>query len=184
MASRTQVDHQPKRVVAESAFEMLLTEVLRASAKSDPKEHLIIDPAGDSAVHASLEAQGYDVGYRFIERILQHKVIATDHLEIMKFICKEFWHEVFGKHIDKLQTNHRGVFVLKDSSFRWMTRFSSSQEEVVQAAILHLLQFPCGVLRGALANLGVTASVSAENVSPPTCSFNIRISQPEAAAST
>lgn len=180
MASKAQGDHQPKRVVAESAFEMLLTEVLRASAKSDPKEHIIIDSSVDSTVHASLEAQGYDVGYRFIERILQHKIIAADHLEVMKFICKEFWHEVFGKHIDKLQTNHRGVFVLKDSSFRWMTRFSSSKEEVVQAATLHLLQFPCGVLRGALANLGITATVSPEQVSPPTCSFNIRIAQPDA----
>lgn len=166
---------EASKVVAESAFEFLLTEVLRVSAGSNPEEHLVVDPTKRSTIHGALEAHGYEVGYRFIERVLQHKIVATDHLEAMKFICKDFWHEVFGKQIDKLQTNHRGVFVLKDLTFRWMTRLSSSQEDAVQAAALHLLQFPCGVIRGALANLGISASVSAENIAPPSCSFNIRI---------
>mmetsp|Transcript_1259 Transcript_1259/g.3194 ORF Transcript_1259/g.3194 Transcript_1259/m.3194 type:complete len:181 (-) Transcript_1259:1438-1980(-) len=163
------------KMVAESVFEMLLTEVVRTTAKSDPLEHRIVDPSQRATIPTVLEAQGYDVGYRFIERLLQRKIVASDHLEAMKFICKDFWHEVFGKQIDKLQTNHRGVFVLKDSTFRWMTRLSSAQDDAVQAAALHLLQFPCGVIRGALANLGIVASVSPEHVAPPSCAFNIRI---------
>lgn len=28
-------------------------------------------------------------------------------LDVMKFICKEFWAEVFRKSVDNLRTNHR-----------------------------------------------------------------------------
>lgn len=31
----------------------------------------------------------------------------ADHLEAIKFICKDFWTEVFKKQIDNLKTNHR-----------------------------------------------------------------------------
>ena len=30
-----------------------------------------------------------------------------DHLEVIKFICKEFWAELFQKQVDNLKTNHR-----------------------------------------------------------------------------
>lgn len=140
--------------VAESVLEVTLTELVN---------------------EGSLETLGYQVGYRFVERVIQSKVISTEHLEAMKFICKDFWNEVFGKQIDKLQTNHRGVFVLKDHTFRWLTRLSSSDESKVHKAALHLLQFPCGLIRGALANLGIAAAVTAEHISPPSCSFNIRV---------
>ena len=47
--------------------------------------------------------------------------MGTDPLEVMKFLCKELWFGMFGKQVDKLQTNHRGVFVLKDFQFRWLS---------------------------------------------------------------
>lgn len=31
----------------------------------------------------------------------------SDHLEAIKFICKDFWSELFKKQIDNLKTNHR-----------------------------------------------------------------------------
>ena len=34
--------------------------------------------------------------------------------------CKEFWQEVFGKRVDNLKTNNRGVYVLTDTAFVWM----------------------------------------------------------------
>jgi hypothetical protein len=33
----------------------------------------------------------------------------TDHLEAIKFICKDFWSELFKKQIDNLKTNHRVI---------------------------------------------------------------------------
>ncbi|KAH8091936.1 hypothetical protein JL720_5509 [Aureococcus anophagefferens] len=127
--------------VAECLFEMLLTEAVKLDF---PGEGPIIGPSGETA-SSRPELHGYEVGYRFVERIAQARALAADHLEAIKFICKDVWNEIFGKQIDKLQTNHRGVF------------------------------FPCGVLRGALANLGIVATVTAEYGTLPSCSFSIRI---------
>ena len=30
-----------------------------------------------------------------------------EHLELIKFICKELWISIFGKPIDNLRTNHK-----------------------------------------------------------------------------
>lgn len=44
-----------------------------------------------------------------------------DTLEVVKFLCKDLWAAVFRKQIDNLKTNHRGVYVLTDNSFRWLS---------------------------------------------------------------
>ena len=77
--------------------------------------------------------------------------------------------------MDKLQTNHRGVFVLKDNNFKWLSRFGGADDDASKAAAQRLLNFPSGMLRGALANLGICASVSADFTQLPACAFNIRV---------
>jgi len=96
-------------------------------------------------------------------------------VNVMKFICKEFWTEIFRKQIDKLQTNNQGVFVLRDARFRWLLPFTADDEPTRRAAAT-VLNFPCGLIKGALENLGITSTVQAE-VSPavPSCSFTIKI---------
>ena len=138
---------------------------------------------------AKLERMGYSVGFRLCERLAQNKTfgtvvkdpsqaVAASQLEAVKFLCKEFWMEVFRKQIDKLQTNHRGVFVLKDMELGWLSRLPPNQEEARVAAI-QLLAFPCGLVRGALANLGIPAVVSCDFLSDgatmAACSFNVKI---------
>lgn len=55
----------------------------------------------------------------------------NDHLEAIKFICKDFWTELFKKQIDNLKTNHRVrfksevlqvEFVVRDR-IRWLNSF-------------------------------------------------------------
>ncbi|KAG5929381.1 hypothetical protein E4U42_006121 [Claviceps africana] len=65
-------------------------------------------------------------------------------LDVIKFLCKDLWSLVFGKNIDNLKTNHR---------FLW---------------------FPCGVVRGALAALGISATVQAEINELPGAVFQIK----------
>ena len=88
-------------------------------------------------------------------------MLPADPLEVIKFLCKDVWQELFGKPIDKLQTNHRGVFVLKDNDFKWLARHSGSEPQFQKAASHHL-NFPCGLIRGALENLGISSLVSAD----------------------
>mmetsp|Transcript_7630 Transcript_7630/g.9984 ORF Transcript_7630/g.9984 Transcript_7630/m.9984 type:complete len:215 (+) Transcript_7630:151-795(+) len=139
---------------------------------------------------AKLERIGFAVGYRLTERLAQNKTwnavpnqdtaaaVAAQQLEAVKFLCKEIWMDVFGKQIDKLQTNHRGVFVLKDLNLKWLTRFPSGTEQARVSAI-RLLAFPCGLIRGCLSNLGIPAVVSCDFLSDgqnmAACSFNIKV---------
>jgi len=139
-----------------------------------------------------IEAIGYQVGHQLSERYTMERPRFSDHLEAIKFICKDFWSELFKKQIDNLKTNHRGTFVLQDNHFRWLKRISidSSVENIdvpqpdssalaadgkgAQAASMHLY-FPCGIIRGALSNLGIPCAVSADISNLPACSFVIRI---------
>ena len=47
------------------------------------------------------------MGVRLIERYTRERPRFADTLEIIKFICKDFWFEIYRKQIDKLQTNNR-----------------------------------------------------------------------------
>ncbi|KAK3136891.1 hypothetical protein QOZ80_5BG0444440 [Eleusine coracana subsp. coracana] len=137
-----------------------------------------------------IEAIGFQVGHQLTERYTMELPRFTDHLEAIKFICKDFWSELFKKQIDNLKTNHRGTFVLQDNSFRWLTRVSLDPSadimdstdndsaplgDTAAQTTSMLLYFPCGIIRGALTNLGITCSVSADMSNLPACSFVIRI---------
>jgi hypothetical protein len=56
----------------------------------------------------------------------------------------------------------QGVFVVQDFSFRWLAGISSDSEQHTKEMALLFLVFPCGLIRGALANLGLTAIVNAD----------------------
>jgi hypothetical protein len=70
---------------------------------------------------------------------------AAAAVAVWQFICKEFWIFVFGKQVDKLQTNYKvifltlmrvtyffnlklsqGTYVLHDKQFKWFSKISSA----------------------------------------------------------
>ncbi|CAD6263927.1 unnamed protein product [Miscanthus lutarioriparius] len=140
-----------------------------------------------------IEAIGFQVGHQLSERYTMERPRFSDHLEAIKFICKDFWSELFKKQIDNLKTNHRGTFVLQDNRFRWLTCVSldpytenTDSTENDSAALgdtaaqttTMLLYFPCGLIRGALTNLGIPCSVSADMSNLPAylvCSMPVTI---------
>ncbi|KDO27605.1 hypothetical protein SPRG_06873 [Saprolegnia parasitica CBS 223.65] len=162
-----------QKEVAESSFLHLYGEAVRSMIERHEAA------TGSSALNddltAKLEAFGYDVGYRFVERFSRDRSRLLEPLDIIKFICKDFWIHIFKKQIDKLQTNHRGVFVLQDFNFRWIHALSAETDAESKQKALVFLVFPCGVLRGALANLGLLAIVNADLNAVPGCVFNIKI---------
>lgn len=109
--------------------------------------------------------------------------------------CKEFWQETFGKRVDNLKTNNRGVYVLTDVAFAWMSGlrpFGGDTEEESWALMMAHADsygaFAGGVVRGALESLGLRCSVSQEPTSqsaatatsieefkPLGCKFTVRL---------
>jgi hypothetical protein len=207
--STTPIPSSPQKIgtpthVSEQAYELLLTSILHFIEKECQREHqdvLLNENTSNEdrtkrviliAEHtaAKMERMGYDVGFRIVERLLQNKSLvpnvapgksvttASLQLEAMKFICKEFWMEIFSKQVDKLQTNHKGVYVLKDSDFKWLKRLPGNVE-IARVTAIKILAFPCGLIRGALANMNISAVVScdflADGKNMQSCSFNIKI---------
>ena len=136
----------------------------------------------ESATAETIDGLGYEVGYRFVERVSASRGLGAAPLDAVKFVCKDLWWEVFKKQVDKLQTNHRGTFVLRDSQNAWLLRLSEGGEEARAGTAARILCFPCGLVRGALANLGIEATVTAEVTQLPACVFNIKLPSEEPAA--
>ncbi|XP_062061221.1 trafficking protein particle complex subunit 6B isoform X3 [Lepus europaeus] len=93
-----------------------------------------------------LENMGFRVGQGLIERKNTVLLLADlfrftkdtarfkDELDIMKFICKDFWTTVFKKQIDNLRTNHQGIYVLQDNKFRLLTQMSAGKQYLEHAS--------------------------------------------------
>lgn len=128
-----------------------------------------------------VEKYGYEIGYKVTDCLVYARSTAEnanmrlqDSLEIMKFICRDVWRVFYSKQMDNLRTNHIGTFVLVDNSFRPLRNFYSIKGE--EDSILKaqpFLQFPCGLIRGILASLGVKAVVTAEITKLPGVTFSI-----------
>ncbi|XP_033634145.1 trafficking protein particle complex subunit 6b-like [Asterias rubens] len=147
-------------------FELLHMEIVayvENSAKKDEKDQLV----------AKLEKMGYRVGQSVAERFTRDTPRFSSELDIIKFICKDFWTNVCKKQIDNLRTNHQGVYVLQDNKFRFLVQMSASKQYLEAAP--KYLAYTCGLVRGALANLGLNCIVTAEVSTMPACKFQIMI---------
>ncbi|KAF7944469.1 hypothetical protein EAE96_010860 [Botrytis aclada] len=121
-----------------------------------------------------LESLGYRVGLGLVERFSKDRPRFTDTLDVIKFLCKDLWMLVFRKQIDNLKTNHRGVYVLTDHSFRPFARMSTEPGGNAVIRAQPFLYFPCGIIRGALASMGINATVQAETTELPGATFQIK----------
>jgi hypothetical protein len=140
---------------------------------TQPARRLEDDEALD-AVQYRLDMLGYRVGQGLVERFSRDRPRFNDTLDVIKFICKDLWSLVFGKNIDNLKTNHRGVYVLTDTAFRPFSRMSTEAGGQAVVRAQPFLWFPCGILRGALAALGIVATVQAEINELPGAVFQIK----------
>ncbi|XP_076023018.1 trafficking protein particle complex subunit 6b [Genypterus blacodes] len=120
-----------------------------------------------------LESVGFRVGQGLMERLTKDTARFKDELDIMKFICKDFWTCVFKKQIDNLRTNHQGIYVLQDNKFRLLSQLSAGKQYMEQAP--KYLAFTCGLVRGGLSNLAVKSIVTAEVSVMPACKFQVMI---------
>lgn len=142
-------------------------------------------------LHAKLDALGFSIGQRYVERYSRDHPYLETSLDMVKFMCKEFWMVLFRKQVDKLQTNYKGIYVLHDFCFRWTARIGAVNAEMDAATLMECARvytsLACGILRGALWNLGLNASVKAELQKLPAVQFTImetRLDNAAAAATT
>ncbi|KAK1360344.1 Transport protein particle (TRAPP) component [Heracleum sosnowskyi] len=168
------------REVSESCLDILLIEIVSSYTNG-------FFAGRPELVAQAVEAVGYQVGNQLCERYTMERPQFSDHLEAIKFICTDFWTNIFKKQIDTLRTDHKGTFVLRDNRFRWLSRAShpdssatipSALRNFAESRKMHLY-FPCGIIRGALSNLAIPCAVTADGSALPSCSFTIIIRRDE-----
>lgn len=148
------------------------SEAVRSISRFDVSETLC---EVETLLTARLEGIGYQVGYHMTENLARDRVRFTDTLDVLKFVCKEVWTAVWGKQVDNLRTNHRGVYVLHDNQFAPLKHVSTAQGAQVTAKESRVfLSYPVGIVKGALAHLDVPSTVVAETNQAPQCTFHVK----------
>ncbi|BES97470.1 Trafficking protein particle complex subunit [Nesidiocoris tenuis] len=158
-------------VADEILLELLHAELVNYVCSSECKES-----AGQLNKHcnlSTLEYFGFSTGYKLIERFTKDWPRLTTELDTIKFICTDFWSSIYKKSIDNLRTNHQGVYVLHDQAFRFLAKISNGTQYLDSAPLY--IAFTSGLLRGALANLGINSIVTAEVQPMPACKFHIQV---------
>ncbi|MED6169241.1 hypothetical protein PIB30_019713 [Stylosanthes scabra] len=146
------------REVAESCVDSLLTEMVASYCN----RFFANKP---ELAARRIEAIGYQVGHQLSERSI-------------------------GLFKHTLGIGHgQGTFVLQDNKFPWLERISidpltdkvnsaedaATAENKATSTISMHLYYPCGIIRGALSNLGITCAVTADISNLPACSFVVRV---------
>ena len=81
-----------KREISESAFEYLLSELLSVIESQN---------LSSSDISIKLERMGYQIGYKYVEKVISvQKPLGKEPLDIIKFMCKEFYEVVFQKKVN------------------------------------------------------------------------------------
>ncbi|CAK9813174.1 Trafficking protein particle complex subunit 6b [Anthophora plagiata] len=86
----------------ECLFEYLHAEIVNYALSKSRK-----NKEGEEELSV-LEWMGFSVGYRIIERLTREWNRFKDELDMIKFICTDFWASLYHKQIDNLRTNHHG----------------------------------------------------------------------------
>ncbi|KAI4135186.1 MAG: hypothetical protein LQ347_000891 [Umbilicaria vellea] len=164
-----------------SCLDLLLIEIvpmahrLASELAVPPEDAAAIDEEQQKeAAFRRLDRLGFRVGQGLVERFSRDRPRFTDTLDVIKFVCKDMWTLLFRKQIDNLKTNHRGVYVLSDNSFRPFVRMSMESSSAAVVRAQPFLHFPCGVIRGALASMSINATVHAELAELPGATFQIK----------
>ncbi|PLB34495.1 transport protein particle component-domain-containing protein [Aspergillus candidus] len=169
------------RLVSTSCLDFLLIELVpmaeRLAKELSDNDRILEDEEVRETTFFRLESLGYRVGQGLVERFARDRPRFSDNLDVIKFLCKDLWSILFRKQIDNLKTNHRGVYVLTDSSFRPFARMSMSVRGDAVTVAQAYLWFPCGIIRGALSNLGINTTVQAETTELPGATFQIKTVQ-------
>lgn len=169
---RTALEGEKERCEAKEQFGTLI-ENLNGSADIEKYESLVRKAFLHSNAETKLESIGFRVGRQLVEKVSKETPKLVTELEVVKFICKDFWTSVFGKQVDNLRTNHQGVYVVQDGRFATLRSFPEGDQYVKECG--YFLAFPCGLLRGALSGFNIRAVVTPTIESVPSVKFHIQI---------
>lgn len=142
------------------------------------------DVADRKRVLADMEQFGYVVGRRLAERyvslnhirlpdcvlmvgcfgaslVLRRRELLASSLDVVKFVCREFWRAVHGKPVDRLQREKASnVYVVEDFNYRLFANLAAPTGTDARDFAAKYACWIKGASRGCLAALGVACEVT------------------------
>mmetsp|Transcript_34414 Transcript_34414/g.60328 ORF Transcript_34414/g.60328 Transcript_34414/m.60328 type:complete len:178 (-) Transcript_34414:341-874(-) len=135
-----------------------------------------LSPSQLNAKKKELKEVGISVGARVAETVARDHIWHKEVNSKLRFVCKEFWTFMFGKTMDRLQTNNKGIYVLFDSTIKWARHATSSDLEVMGKTSSMTLGIVSGAIKGCLQALGLDTKTS-EAIEGTFYKFTIRINE-------
>lgn len=89
---------QRSRFVAESCFDYLNLVMADTIFNASERSEVAV---------SKLEMLGFRVGQKLVERYTVDRLRFNEKIDIIKFICREFWTTLFQKQVDSLRTNRK-----------------------------------------------------------------------------
>ncbi|EAA22945.1 hypothetical protein YYC_05151 [Plasmodium yoelii 17X] len=119
-----------------------------------------------------LKNMGKSIGLKMIEHILIYKNNLVDIKDIIKVIGKDMWYIIFNKHIDKLQTYKKNVYIIVDNDITVYLKHTliDNQTNKKNNFIHFFIIFIIGIIKGVLTRFKINAYIT-YNLHYPTCKF-------------
>mmetsp|Transcript_4327 Transcript_4327/g.4783 ORF Transcript_4327/g.4783 Transcript_4327/m.4783 type:complete len:195 (-) Transcript_4327:30-614(-) len=97
-----------------------------------------------------------------------------DKVEVMKFLCKDFWTYLFGKIVDKLQTDSKGTYRIIENEFKFLKRLPATTDKAKEYISL-CGKFFSELLKGALLTFNIESEVTLDTANYQEYSFTVKI---------
>ncbi len=130
-------------------------------------------------VEEAIENFGFQCGQKILLLTsLTHRVLFKESIDYIKHIAIEVWPFIFRTNIDKVKTEYGGRHDLYIQRFDWISVLSNQDmaSKEYQDKIALYLSYICGILRGALATMGLDSQVNAEQ-KPDCYVFSINLNK-------
>jgi hypothetical protein len=167
-------------LIPEISLQLLVNEtaqylLLKDARTTDVETALAgVSKAAVRTKEKEMKRMGKEVGKRIVESHSREHIWLRDQKELLRYICKDFWTYIFGKPIDRLQTNNKGIYLLHDNNLKWVKSLSSTQGDAQLKFATLIMGFIRGLVKGALSALGVDGKVTA-NSDQNFTTFNITL---------
>lgn len=123
------------------------------------------------SVKMALDRHGYYLGAKIVSRLTLGKGCIWDSNSCVILVCKDIWTYLFGFNASRLQSNGQGTYMILSDQITWINHVSTGlpkgvkdpqkkRQAMSNEYKMYYLHLIAGIIRGALASLGITAVVT------------------------
>lgn len=155
-----EISIEPETNIAHQISEISINHKLDLPSHTLINKFQTYDDCQRKRIYQRLNQIGFQIGCKLSELLIfsnnpNLQFDSMDLLNVMKFICRDVWRQLFGKQIDNLKTNHKGVFYLFDYEYKPIQCFSIKDDSALELKLVEpFLEIPTGIIKGVLHSLG------------------------------